>query len=57
MWIDDLAGQFRDTRIELPAGSGRIMDELRACGYPVEAVDRRLRFRNPWYRHGWSRPR
>jgi hypothetical protein len=50
MRIDDLGGHFRDTRLELAMRSGRIMDELRVCGYPVEAVDRRFRFRVPWDR-------
>jgi hypothetical protein len=54
MRIDDLGGHFRDTRPELAVGSGRIMVELRACGYPVEAVDRRFRLRVPWHRRGWS---
>lgn len=54
MWIEDVAGNFHDTRLELATGSGRIIDELRACGYPVEAVDRRLR--PPWSRRGWSPP-
>jgi hypothetical protein len=56
MRIDDLAGHFHDTRVELATGSGRIVDELRACGYPVEAMDRWFRFRVPWYRRGWSPP-
>jgi hypothetical protein len=56
MWIDDVAGNFHDTRLELATGSARIMDELRACGYPVEAVDRWLRLRVPWSRRGWSPP-
>jgi hypothetical protein len=54
MWIDDLAGHFGDTRLDLATSSGRIMDELRDCGYLVEAVDRWLRWRVPWYRRGWS---
>ena len=56
MRIDDLGGHFHDTRLELVFGSGRIMDELRACGYPVEAVHRRFRLRVPWRRRGWSPP-
>lgn len=52
--IDDVDGHFDDTRLELPVGSRRIMDELRTCGYPVQAVDRWFRIRAPWSRRGWS---
>jgi hypothetical protein len=54
--IGDLGGRFRDTRLELAVGSGRIMDGLRACGYLAEAVDRRFGLRVPWRRRGWSPP-
>jgi hypothetical protein len=30
------------------------MDELRGCGYPVDAVDRWLWLRVLWFRRGWS---
>jgi hypothetical protein len=56
MRIDDVGGHFRDTRLELAVGSGRIMEEMRACGYPVEAVDRRFRLRVLRNRRGWSPP-
>jgi hypothetical protein len=56
MRIDDPGGHFRDTRLELAVGTGRIMVELRVCGYPVEAVDRRFQLRVPWCRRGWSPP-
>jgi len=52
MRIDDLGGHFRDARLELAVGSGRVMVELRACGYPVEAAGRRFRLRVPWHRRG-----
>ena len=54
--IEDTEGNFSKVRVDLPMTGNRILNELRDCGYSVDAFDRWLKLRAPWYKRGWSGP-